>query len=343
MKKIVWMAIVAAAVAGSVLLVFRNYIFTSHEQRVTSNERYQCPMHPQIIRDKPGVCPICGMTLQPIQVEEEASPEHHHPEGSFRLSPERRQTIGVKSEEAILQPLMQEIRLPGRVAFDQDLYITEQEYVEGLKTGSEKEVLGAIETKMQRLGISGEELKRLRKTKTADASLFIPKPNGPIWVYASVYEADIPQIKNGMTAVIQMPAAKNILLDGEVVQMEPILDPESRTARARIRISKTPQPIQPETYVDVVLKKDLGNALAIPADAVIETGTRQMVFVDLGEGIIEPREVTLGVKAGRNYPVVSGLAAGEKVITSAHFLLDSESQIQAAIQKFGEVKGTHQH
>lgn len=299
-------------------------------------------MHPQIIRDKPGSCPICGMTLVPL-VTSDATENHQHPTSAFFLLPERRQAIGLTTTEVQEKPLAQEVRLPGRVAFDADLYITENEYVTGLQSGNEAEVMQAIEKKLRRLGLSDEEFSQLKKMRKADASLFLPRPSGPIWVYASVYESDLPAVTKGMRAEIGPPNNKSFLLEGEVKSVEPILDATTRTATARIFVPNIPQAIRPDTYVDVVLKKDLGEHLAIPFDAVIDTGTRQIVFVDLGDGYLEPREVTLGMKAGDDYPVVSGLVVGEKVVTSAHFLLDSESQIQAAIKKFGEVKGGHPH
>ena len=130
---------------------------------------------------------------------------------------------------------------------------------------------------------------------------------------------------------------------GEVKQIEPVVDPVTRTTQARILILSSDQPIKPETYVDVILKKDLGEMLSVPADAVIDTGMRKIVFVDLGEGYLEPREVTLGEKAGANFPVITGLKNGETVVTSAQFLLDSESQIQSALKQFGEKTKGHQH
>ncbi len=298
-------------------------------------------MHPQVIQDKPGNCPICGMKLVPMESHEHE--EHEHPDGSYRVSPERRQMIGVKTSPVEIKELKRKVRLPGRVAYDQELYITEQEYVNGLQAGVEAEVLKAIETKLSRLGISEEELAKLKRTREADTSLFLPKAQGPFWIYANIYEADLSWVTKGMKAVVSLPNEKNVFLEGEVKQIAPVIDPMTRTAQARIFISKSEVALRPETYVDVVLQKDLGKLLAVPADAVIETGTKQMVLIDLGEGYLSPREVKLGVKADKDFPVMEGLKEGEVVITSAHFLLDSEAELQAAMKRFGGMPAGHQH
>jgi len=335
MKKIFLILGLLAAIGTTGWFVYKNI-----SQKETVSTKYVCPMHPQIIRDKPGVCPICGMTLVPVSggTQDTGHGTTDHGEGAFLLTPERRQTIGVTMAKVVKKSLQQEIRLPGRVAYDSDLYVTEKEYVEGLKLGA-GDVLPAIEKKLQRLGISPEEIKTLKKTQKADESLFLPKEKGGRWVYASIYESDIPFVAPGQQATITLSSDKSIFLEGVVKGVTPTLDAMTRTGVARIWVAEPGQNLKPETYVDVTLKKDLGEQLAVPASAMINTGVQEVVLVDLGDGYLEPRVIKIGPKAGSDYPVVEGLEVGESVITSAQFLLDSESQIQAAIKKFGG----HQH
>lgn len=343
MKKIIWifaivvgLAVVAAWQCGKIPIIK----VLCPQSTVHGPEQYTCPMHPQVVQDKPGNCPICGMKLVPVPKK---APEHKHPEGALFVDPGRLQLIGVRKAPVEVKELTREVRLPGRVAYDQELFVTEQEYVQGLKLGVESEVLKTIESKLVRLGISAEEMDQLRATKKPDSALYLPDPHGPFWVYANVYEADLSWVEAGMKASVSLPKEPAVVWEGAVKQVAPIVDMMTRTATARIWIAQPVTTLKPETYVDVVLQKSLGKTLAVPSEAVIETGTAQVVLVDLGEGYLEPREVKLGLRAGADYPVLEGLKTGEVVLTSAHFLIDSEAALQAALKRFGGMPEGHQH
>lgn len=347
MKRIFWIGLILV-VLGVVVVTQRHRFFMRHEaggmkQEEQQATKYQCPMHPQVIQEQPGNCPICGMTLQPIQVGAKAPLKaHEHKEGGFLLTPERRQAIGLKTATVQVIPVSEELRVPGRVAYDQELYVTEKEYVEALRSGG-RDLLPIIEKKLERLGISNWELANLKKKKEADESLFLPKNGNGFWVYANIYEADFGKIVPEMITTVFLPSDSSRVWEGVVKNVEPVVDSMTRTLKARVWVTGENIP-HSETYVDVVLKKELGEKLAIPFEAVIDTGIKQIVFVDLGEGYLEPREVHLEAKAGNVYPVTQGLTEGEKVVTSAQFLLDSESQIQAALKQFGKpATGGHQH
>lgn len=336
MKKIFWGLMILTGLGLGGATVY--FSWPGGQQEAAT--QYQCPMHPHVISDKPGSCPICGMTLVPVAKSDGAEGTgHEHPESAIQLPLERRQWIGLKTEVVAKKRLRFSLRLPGRVAFDREMYVTQNEYVSSLKWGGGDDLRGIIEKKLKRLGLSDEELAQIKKTKTADEALFLPKEGGPFWVYASVYEGDAGAVSAGMEAAIELASDRSITRTGLLREITPILDPMTRTAQARIFAADFTSDFKPETYVDVLLQKDFGEVLAVPKDAVIETGVEQIVFVDLGEGFLEPRSVKLGAKAGEDYPVVEGLAEGEKVVTSAQFLLDSEAQLQQALKKFGAKGG----
>jgi len=128
---------------------------------------------------------------------------------------------------------------------------------------------------------------------------------------------------------------------GRVTYINPTLDEKTRTVKARIEIANPQGTLKPEMYGDVLIHGTRGSGVAVPDDAVISTGERSIVFVAKGNGLFEPREVTVGVKVRDLYEIKSGLEAGEQVVTGANFLLDSESKLKATLAT-GTSAG-HQH
>ena len=113
--------------------------------------------------------------------------------------------------------------------------------------------------------------------------------------------------------------------------MYPFVDATTRTVRVRLEVPNPDALLRPGTYASVSIAIDLGEQLVVDDEAVLDTGTRQIVFVDLGEGRLEPREVTIGARSDGGAVVRTGLAVGERVVTSGNFLIDSESRLRAAL------------
>ncbi len=134
-----------------------------------------------------------------------------------------------------------------------------------------------------------------------------------------------------------MNAYPNEPFVGKVQYIYPYLEPETRATKVRFELSNPDGKLKPEMYANVEVQINLGRRLAVPAAAVLDSGTRRLVFVDQGEGVYEPREVKLGERADDRYEVVSGLKEGERIVTSANFLIDSESKLQAATNLMGAV------
>jgi Cu(I)/Ag(I) efflux system membrane fusion protein/cobalt-zinc-cadmium efflux system membrane fusion protein len=155
-----------------------------------------------------------------------------------------------------------------------------------------------------------------------------------VWVYAQVSQNDLGRVKVGDTAVVTVDSWPGRTFTGQVSFISPQLDQATRTARVRIEIPNREGKLSLAMFVNIRLALPMGRQLAIPATAVFQSGTRQIAFVDRGGGSFEPREVETGPRASDQFVVLKGLKAGERIVTSANFLMDSESQLQAAIGSF---------
>jgi membrane fusion protein, copper/silver efflux system len=155
-----------------------------------------------------------------------------------------------------------------------------------------------------------------------------------VWVYAAVFQNDIGRVKVGDSASITVDAYPGETFPARVSFISPQVDRETRRARVRLEIPNPQLKLLLGMYVDVRIKVSLGEQLAIPAAGVFQSGTRQIAFVDRGGGSFEPRDIELGARAGDDFIVLKGLTAGESIVTSANFLIDSESQLQAALGSF---------
>jgi membrane fusion protein, copper/silver efflux system len=156
-----------------------------------------------------------------------------------------------------------------------------------------------------------------------------------LWVIADVAEADLPAIKMGTRATVMVRAYAAQAIEGEVTFIYPELRAETRTARVRIEIPNPDGRLKVDMYADVVFQTGEAEPVtAVPASAVIDSGTRQVLLVAKGEGRFEPRLVKLGVRGDGYVEVLKGVSKGEEVVTAATFLIDAESNLRAALQAF---------
>jgi Cu(I)/Ag(I) efflux system membrane fusion protein len=156
-----------------------------------------------------------------------------------------------------------------------------------------------------------------------------------VWVLADVYETDLQHVKVGAPATLTFKAIPGKEFQGRVAFVDPVLDPKTRTAKVRVSLANPGALLKPEMFGEVVLRSAPRQALRIPADAVIDSGTRSVVFVALGDGKFQPRVVRLGASDGDYVEVQDGLAAADKIVTRANFLVDSESRLKASLQALG--------
>jgi RND family efflux transporter MFP subunit len=155
-----------------------------------------------------------------------------------------------------------------------------------------------------------------------------------VWVYAQVFQNDISRIRPGDTAEITVDSYPGRTFAGHIEEILPQVEMATRTVRVRLAIANPGLKLKPGMFVNVDLKTDLGRQLVVPASAVFQSGTRQLVFLNHGNGSLEPKEIAVGPRVSDSFVVLKGLQAHDSIVTSANFLVDSESQLQAAAGSF---------
>ncbi len=351
----------------------------------TNKSIYYCPMHPDYTSDKPGECPICGMNLvkkedsqqmspgkvtskpkilyyrnpmnpqvtSPVPMKDEMGMDYtpvyeqaNAATGSgVYISQEKQQLIGVKKEAISKRHLTHEIRSVGKIAYDPDLYIAQQEYLQALKTVYSTDessmslvkeqiqgLLNAAEQRLLLLGMNKSQIEDLIQKGKPEENLYFPQNSDTVWVYISVYEYEMGLIKEGLPVEADAIAFPGEVFKGKVMAITPVLDSQTRSARVRAEIKNTDHKLKPEMFVNAKIGVDLGEKLAVPETAVLDTGLRKIVYLVKQGDILEPREVKLGQKAQGYYELISGISEGDVVVTSGNFLIDSESKLNSALQ-----------
>jgi membrane fusion protein, copper/silver efflux system len=166
---------------------------------------------------------------------------------------------------------------------------------------------------------------------TPEKELYMIVDHSRVWMYADIYESEMALVRVGQYAVATSDAYPGQFFRGQVSFIGPHLAEETRTLKTRMDFANPELKLLPGMFTSVELKIPLGRRLVVPESAVIDTGTRQLVFVAGGAGAFQPRDVRLGARTEGVVEIISGLKAGEEVVTSANFLIDSESQLRAAL------------
>ena len=346
---------------------------------------YTCGMHPWIIQDHPGDCPICGMKLEPI-----------HNNATIQL-------MNIQTTEVARGPLRRTIRTVGTIDFNEtalvdvttkfkgwiekldvdatgrlvhrgeplfeiyspELYSAEAEYLAVLNStnGSGGTTLrDAARDKLNFFDISDAQIAALEKSPTpkktmeilAPADGFVIEKNvvqgqmveagmklyrladlGIVWVFAQVYEQDLPFVQLGQEATVKLTSLPDREFRGRVTYVYPNVDEKTRTAKVRLEFENPGYFLKPGMFVSAQITAELEpSALLVPDSAILRSGEKNTVFVALPGGTFDPRTVVLGPESEHDMvEAISGLKAGEHVVTSGQFMLDSESQLREAIQK----------
>jgi Cu(I)/Ag(I) efflux system membrane fusion protein len=155
-----------------------------------------------------------------------------------------------------------------------------------------------------------------------------------VWVWAQFYQDELPMLKKGLPVAISSSSYPGEMLEGKISVIDPFINDAMRTGRVRIDVDNPDFRLQPDMYVDVDLTTDASEGIAVPVPSVLPTGRHNIVFVDKGEGKLEPRFIDLGRKYGDYYEVKHGLKEKERVVSSANFLIDAEAKVQGALKSF---------
>jgi hypothetical protein len=172
-----------------------------------------------------------------------------------------------------------------------------------------------------------------------DKELYTITDLSTIWVNADIYEYELGAVRIGQKATINLSYFPGRSFSGKVAWISPVLDEKTRTAKIRLEFPNREFILKPEMYANAEIEIDAGRKLAVPDEAVLDSGLRKVVFIDKGEGRYAPAEVKLGGKFDGYYEVISGLSPGERIIASASFLLDSESRLTEAMGAMAGMAG----
>jgi Cu(I)/Ag(I) efflux system membrane fusion protein/cobalt-zinc-cadmium efflux system membrane fusion protein len=330
----------------------------------------------------------------------------------LQLSPQRMQSIGVKTALVEIQDVSNDLSVPGNVDINQrqlayvqtrfpgwiqkvfanatfqyvqkgqsiftiyspELVSTEQEYLLAKQNqqtfagdahgtaGRESDwLLQAAADRLRQFGVPQSELTRLEQTGTVQHDVTIDSPASgyitdfnalpnqyvqaetklytiadlsTVWVNANVFQTDVGALKPGVPATVTVDAYPGHTFKGRIDQILPQVDATTRTVPVRFVFDNRGIALKPGMYVNVSIAVPLGRQVVIPASGVLHSGTSDIAFIDHGDGHLEPREIEVGPRWDDHFVVLTGLKVGERIVSSANFLVDSESQLQAAMGSF---------
>lgn len=356
------------------------------------------PMDPNYRRDKPGKSPM-GMDLIPVYAGEAEE------SGGVTISPSLENSLGVRTEAAVVRPLWRRVEATGYVSFDEtrinhvnlrtqgwivrlqvnaegerveqgdvlfELYSPElvnaqKEFLQATQRNDPRLVSGAGE-KLRALGMAPSEIDALKQSGIASERIKVLAPRGgvvtdlavregmyvqpnmsamslagleTVWLQAEVFESQAEWVAEGQAAEAWLDYLPGSVFSGEVDYVYPVLDPQTRTLRVRLRFDNPGEKLKPNMYARVsIFGKLRPRALSIPREALIRGPERDRVVVALGKGRFEVHEVLAGMESGDWVEIIAGIREGDEVVTSAQFLIDSEASLAGSIVRLGPMEET---
>ena len=375
-KFIVLSAICLIGIGSILLSVSATYAVDGKNERKI--KYYRNPMNPSITSPT-FMKDSMGMDYIPVY-EEGTEAASSSLSQTVKISKDKQELIGVKTEVVLKRPLMRMVRTVAKIAYDPDLYVAQEEYIQSLKTveatknsalasvsEQSNSLVEASKLKLRLLGLSDMQIEELKTKTESDRGLIISDSlTSYVWAYLTIYEYDLDIVKVGDHVILKIIAYPDEEFQGEIVSIDPVLDMNTRSVRGRVRIDNPQGRLKLNMYADAFLHIDLGKILALPKEAVLDTGIRKIIYMDLGKGEFAAREVKVGQEAigvidgqeRKFFPVIKGVGENEAVVTNGGFLIDSQSQLtggmsalwgsaseikQETNQKAGEAKTQHKH
>jgi len=239
--------------------------------------------------------------------------------------------------------------------------VTSSEHMHGTPANEGNWLLQAAEERLRRFDVPDAEIERIEQSGSVEREVAIESPASgyiiernalpnvyvqpdtklytiadlsTVWVYANVFQTDVGRLKPGDRAQVTVDACPGRKFNGRIDQILPDVDQATRTVRVRLIFSNPGIMLKPGMYVDVDISAPLGRRLVIPSSGVLQAGNRQIAFIDHGQGSLEPREIETGPRLDDSIVVLKGLKAGDRIVSSANFLIDSEAQLQGSMGGF---------
>ena len=396
-------------IISSVLLIIVFILASCTSKQTTEHnhsdtEYYTCPMHPTVVQDEEGDCPICGMDLV---LEKGDKSENKKTTGSITIDPTVVQNMGVRVKHVSYRDISHTIRTIGKVEiadnksysvnlrfsgwiekifadkvgqeirrgeklfeiYSPELISAQEEYLLAVNTyGKDNNIAKAAQKRLRLWNIPQKHLDKIISENNAQQNvIFISPFSGHIlhknikegskvkagadlyhignldniWIIADLYEFDSISVKPGQQVTLEFTNLPGKIQTSHISFIYPTLNPKTRTQKIRIELENPDLTIKPGMFATVRIESERAkNVLTVPTEAIINTGERKIVFISRGNGKFEPREIQTGLADDLNYysEVISGLEENEIVVVSGQFLMDSESQLQEAVQKLLDAK-----
>lgn len=311
-------------------------------------EVWYCPMHTHYRTDKPGNCPICGMTLvkeenaQPKKLEAEpaataktnveAKPAEV-PKASITVTPEKQQLLGITTSHPMQRKLSLALRLAGQVAYEPDIYaaIIEYRQLAAASKGLEGSFGGANLTqsavlRLRQLGLGSDEIGQYARSEAAASRLVTGNGAGKSLITLRLSEADLALVRKGLPVRVTAAAFPGKIWRGQITGIGSLVDAKNRSLSARVLVADKGQ-LTAQMAVTAELEIRAGDGVSVERSAVFDTGARQIVFVKVSPSEFSPRSVRV-LGGNDDFALVSGITAADEVATSSAFLLDSEAKMR---------------